>query len=168
MTRLLGRVARVELLIPEMLVVPDVFADGDADGCAAKFVNTGRVAGLEISRFVENVVKRQEHFRVVEDHSPAVDQRRRVRHGFALLDLGMANVADQSGDVRQESRQPRHFLLRAANEVGPFHQVAGRISAEGELGEDDEVCAALLRRARKAKDSLEVSGEVTDGGVDLS
>ena len=65
-------VAGMARLGPEIFVVPDIFADGDAELFAAHAVDN-LFAGLEVTRFVEHVVGGQEHFALLEDNAAVLD-----------------------------------------------------------------------------------------------
>src|SRR2546427_2142286 len=67
-------IALVEALGPEILVVPGVFADGDAEFFRAERINELLRARLEIARFVKDVVGRQKDFALLEHHAAAADQ----------------------------------------------------------------------------------------------
>src|SRR2546427_8569268 len=70
-------IALVEPLGPEILVVPDVFADGDAEFFRAERINELLRARLEIARFVEDVVGRQKDFARSEERRVGKECRSR-------------------------------------------------------------------------------------------
>ncbi len=55
-------VALIAAVLPELLIVPAVFADGEGDFGAGQFEDFLRCARKEIAGFVEDVVVREQHF----------------------------------------------------------------------------------------------------------
>ena len=76
------RVAFVKLLGPEILVVPDVFADGDAQLLAVQAKHVLAIRRLEVTRFIEHVISGQQHFALLKNHPPTANQRGFVRNGL--------------------------------------------------------------------------------------
>src|SRR6266404_1312125 len=55
--QLLDRIAQIARLLPELLVVPEVLADGDAEPRSGDLDQRTRLrGGIEVTRFVKNVV----------------------------------------------------------------------------------------------------------------
>ena len=72
------RVAIVAPHRPEILIVPDVFTNRNSQFFLAKRKNLLFRSRLKISRFVEHVIRWQQHFALLEYYFPVADQRRLV------------------------------------------------------------------------------------------
>src|SRR5437667_377111 len=81
----LHRVARVELLLPEVLVVPGILANRHPELPPFDFVQTRRIPRLEVARFVEHVVKGEQDLAVIEHALSPVEKRRGIRSLLSLL-----------------------------------------------------------------------------------
>ena len=129
------RIAVVELLSPEAFVVPGVFADRDAELFVVKREDVLGMRGLEVARFVEDVVGRQQHFALLEEDFSSGDQSRRVRDGLAGLIHCVANEAYDRG-YGNGLCQPHQRFLIVLDKGWPFDEVLRRISAKAQFGED--------------------------------
>ncbi len=76
------RVAVVASHCPEVLVVPHVFANRDAQFLVREAEHLLLRCGLKIARLVEHVVGRQQHFALLKHNSASAQQRRFVGHRF--------------------------------------------------------------------------------------
>jgi hypothetical protein len=102
-------VAIVAAIGPEIFVVPYVFADGDAQLFLAQAVDVLLFGGLEVTAFVENIVGRQEHFALLEDHAAAVDERGFISNSFPVAVFDATSVPHDGGQ-RQLGGQFFQFL----------------------------------------------------------
>src|SRR5437763_10724802 len=82
---LVGRIVLVKPLAPERFVVPEIFADHHTKFCAVNVKYAAPVAGLKVSRIVENVVfgkkcfvGKAEQLAIVYD-SGAIEQSAAIR-----------------------------------------------------------------------------------------
>ena len=76
------RIAGVHGGGPEGFIVPDVFADGDAELFLGEAVDVLFFAGLEIAGFVEDVVGGEKHFGLFEDDAAFVDEGGFIGNGL--------------------------------------------------------------------------------------
>src|ERR1700722_3050863 len=83
-------VAVVEAVGPEAFVVPTIFADGDAELFGAKGKNQLAARGLKVARFVEDIVRGEEHFALLEKNFAVGDECCGVGYGFAGFVHGVA------------------------------------------------------------------------------
>jgi hypothetical protein len=161
------RIGVVERPAPERLVVPDVLADGDRHAAAPEPQHERPVAGLEVAALVEHVVGREQPL-AVEGDALAAPRR----------DGGVEHLAAARAPVRRERAEDPHRLARGAgdpvrgclggrDERRALDEVPGRVSADGQLGEEDEVGPGFLGAAPVRQDLRDVAGEVADGRIDL-
>ena len=76
---------------------------------AVELLDFDRLAGLEVTRFVKYVVEGEQDFRIIHHYPAILNQRCRVRHGFAVRRVGAPHVAHQRRDGRKQVNQPREF-----------------------------------------------------------
>ncbi len=166
------RIPGIARPVPEPLVVPDVLADREAepDPRRGRVGEGGAVRREEVARLVEDVVGGQERLAADRCQPPSVEERHRVvdaRRRGARRRLGEPEGdRDPAGPVRR----PGELGQRpggAVEELGEVEQVAGRVAAQRELGEDDQGRARRARLGRGVADPPRVPVEVADGGVDL-
>ena len=74
------RVEGIKPLVPELLVVPGIFADGQRHLLAAKWKQHLALGWGKISHFVEDVVGGQQHLRLQKRHSAFFEQRGGVHY----------------------------------------------------------------------------------------
>jgi len=166
--------ALIAALAEEALVVPTVLADDDADPPAGDHddVALGRRVGLEVTRLVEDVVRRQQ--RLGGDDAPraAVQQRDGVVQRPAAAGLGQLVAHDAADEHRQAgghgARQLGERGVVRGEEARPHQQVLRRIAADRQLGEHRQLGAAGLRARGEAGDAPGVAGQVADRRVDLA
>ena len=79
----IDRIDRVQPLVPELLVVPRVFADGKCHAIAAERKQFLTLGGSEVAHLIKNVVGGQQHLRLQEGDLPILQQRRGIHHGLA-------------------------------------------------------------------------------------
>ncbi len=90
----------------------------------------------------------------------------------ARLPVGECDAADVAANDRETEaggvpRQPLQLLLGAVEKALLFDQVAGRITVDGEFGENSQLRAAFGGLARRAQDQRGVSLKISDCGIDL-
>ena len=74
------RVEGVETLIPEMFVIPCIFADGEGHLLTTKRKQHLTPGGCKIAHLVEDVIGGQQHFGLQECHSAIFEQGGGVHH----------------------------------------------------------------------------------------
>ena len=163
-----GGIVRVTAILPEIFVVPNVFADGDANLLAVE--GDGKILGrrLEVTVLVEHVVGRQQRL-VARGEDAAVLQKRGGVRGFATGTLVVAaRVANQQSDLSRRCGETLNRRPVSRDKTPLVQQIARRITADAELGTDDHfhprVDAALIG----GEDLRLVAREIADGGVELS
>ncbi len=159
-------VARIELLCPKVLIVPDIFADGDAQLSAVEGEQVLGMGGLEVAAFVEYIVGRQKHFALFEGHDAAGEQGGGIGDGLAGIVLCAADVAHnrRQGDVAGKEVE---FAGIALDERRALDEILRRIAAEAELGKDGEIGATGFCLGGECQDARGIAGEITDGGIEL-
>ncbi len=77
--------------------------------------------------------------------------------------------ADEEGGGQRRGGLAEFFndADAAGEKAGLVEEVGGRIAAQDQLGEDGETCAGTSGALSGADDFCQISGEVSDGGVDL-
>src|SRR4029077_5511125 len=88
-------IALVEALGPEIFVVPAIFANGDAQYFGIQPEDVLRVSGLEIARFIEHVVRGQQHLALLENNFSVGDESRGIRHWLPGVVLCLTDVPDK-------------------------------------------------------------------------
>ncbi len=78
-------VAIIAAIGPEILIVPDVFANGDAQLLVSEPIDGLSISRLKIADFIENVVGGQKHFALLENHSAFADERGFIGDGLCQL-----------------------------------------------------------------------------------
>ena len=161
------RIRLVELLGPEIFVVPDVFADGDAQLLAAERKNLLARRGLEIARLVEDVVGGQQHLVLLEGHAAFGEQSGGVPGGFAGGGMGARGVANQDGQGRFLSERGDGGAV-AFEEGRALEQVLRKIAAQAEFGENGQIGAAAFGFGGHVQDAGGVAGEIAYGRIELA
>jgi hypothetical protein len=75
--------------------------------------------------------------------------------------------AHQGDDALDSTGELPQGLAHRRQELAPKQQVLGRISGQGELGEEDQLGARVARLLHPPAGQLEVAFDVPHGGVDL-
>ena len=98
---------------PEIAVVPDVFADADAQAPAVQLEDLGAGGGLEIAVFVEDVVGGQEGFMKDRAGGAVLQQRGAVEQGAApVAGIGGRDAHQQGRGVLQFGCEAPRALRR--------------------------------------------------------
>jgi hypothetical protein len=142
--------------------LPDVLADGEAQGDAIQLEHARLGARLEVALLVEHAVVGQEHLAVDGRHLAVHEHRRAVVD--VLGALGKPDQGGYSAGVRRELLQRRGG---GVEEVGLEQKVLGRVARERELREDHQRRALLARAGDPVGDPRRVAADVADGGIDL-
>ena len=133
--------------LPEVAIVPDVFADADAQAAAVQFQNLRPVGRLEVAIFVEDIVSGQQGL---------VEGRPRPRHSVnstALLKsgrpisagLGVATPTSSGGASFNSAAMRVKRLATALHEAPAHQQIARQITHQGQFGRDHQIGALSLR-----------------------
>ena len=160
------RIAVVQPLRPEILVVPGVLADGYAEFRQIQRENVLRVGGLEVARLVEHIVGGEQHFSLFEEYAAVRDKCGAVRHRFAGVVLRPAYVADERWQ-RNRFRQTCECLQVAFDERRALHQILRRIAAETKLREQSEFRTAGLCFAGQFQNPRRIAFEIADCRIEL-
>src|SRR5713101_1260565 len=107
---------------PELFVVPNVFADGDAERLVGEGADVLRMGGLKVTALVEDVVSGQEHLALDELDVAVADQRGAVGDGLAGVVLGAADVTDDGGEG-DFTRQEIELFKVAFDEGGTLDEI---------------------------------------------
>ena len=102
-----------------------------------------RVGGLEVARFVEDIVGGQQHFVLLEEDLPIGEQGGGVGDWLAGSCLGAA-YDSRRGWERDLLPARRSTSRLRSRKAGPLEQIVRKIAADAEFGEDGEVGAAMI------------------------
>ncbi len=165
----LSRVVAIETaLAEEVLVVPEVLADREADPPAAEPDEGRGLRGLEVAHLVEDVVGREEAL-PGNGGGPAVPQEdRRVEQGLSGLRGIREERPGQQGGPSRAARELAEKPGRLRLERGAVEEVAGRVAAKRHLGNEEEVGPCRLGLLPEGLDLRAVPREVADRGVHLA
>ena len=161
-------IERVQPFVPELLVVPGIFADGKRHAVAAEVKKLLALGRRKVSHFVEDVIGGQQHLRLQEGNFAIHEQRGGVHHGFARSGIRGSDQATYHGDAASFRGDAIDGFTIARNERRAFDEIARRIAANGELREQDQPCAMGLSATRVIDDFPGVAGKVSDRGVNLT
>ncbi len=163
-------VAGVHRRGPERFVVPDVFANGDAELLLVETVDVLFVARLKIAGFVEDIVGRKKHLGLFEDDAAFMDQGCFIGNGlpcFVVVGIDAAGIADDSGK-RHLRGDASEGVMIALNERRAFEKIEGKIPADAEFGEDGELGAKEFGLRGKGEDARGIANEIANRGIELS
>jgi hypothetical protein len=149
----------------DRLGTPDVLADGHAQADAAEIDRPGHRSRREHPLLVEHAVVRQIDLEAQAGDTAAVEQR----HGIVELAVFDPGGADQHrgpairrvGGERLDRAAARLLERRLENEV------LGRIAADEQLGEHDEISAVARRLGAGAARLVRIARDVADDRVEL-
>ena len=141
------------------MVMPSFSPSKEKTCCAGR--------GLEVTRFVEDVVGGQQHFVLLENDAAVRPEARRRSRRLAGWDVGARGVADQDGQ-RRFLRETGDLVAIAFEEAGAFEQIQREIAADAEFGKDGEIGAAVFGFAGHVENARGIAGEVADGGIELA
>ena len=161
-------------------VVPDVFADVDADVDAPDGEHGALVAALEVPLLVEHAVVGEEDL-VVDGGGGAVmgddgavedaalhfvgERNGAEMEGFAVDEVGSAGDND---DASAGAREAFELRVGVGEELLLEQQVFRGVAGYGEFGEGDEVGLLLPGLLDKVEHPVGVAAQVADGGVELA
>src|SRR6185312_11162035 len=153
--------------MPEVLVIPCIFTNGKREFLAPERQQLLRFSGIEVSHFVKNVVGWQQHLGLHKLHHALAKHGGGIHHRFAGFHLGRRYKAANNGDLRNGLRNLIYHLLVASHKSGFFQKVTRRIAADSQLGKEDHFRALRKGLARRLYDLFGITGEITNGWVDL-
>src|ERR1019366_4481047 len=125
MRQLLYGIAAIERALPKLLIVPGIFADRERDFAAIHQEEGLRFGGDEVTRFVEHIVRRQQHFGLAEQDAASHQYGRAIGGALTGERLRRAYVSGDRGE-RQRGRlggQTFQLLRGAFHEGGFLNQV---------------------------------------------
>src|ERR1700685_3140613 len=134
MNQSLDRIEGVKTFVPEMLIVPGIFAEGECHLLPAKRKQQLAFSRREVPHLIENVVGGQEHLGLQESHSAIFKQRSGIYHRLAAFRLGWGHEAANHRDAASFGRNVVDSFAVVLNKRGALYQVAGRITADREFG----------------------------------
>src|ERR1019366_7555129 len=97
--QVLHRIDSVQLTVPEILVVPRVFANRERELLAVKGQQLLAIGGREVAHLVKHVVAGQQAFRLDGGDLSIAQQRRRVHHRLAGSRTGGSNQTADHGNA---------------------------------------------------------------------
>ena len=161
------RVAVVERPRKDVLVVPDVLADGQRQPSPPEFDHLVGLARLEVAALVEHVVGRQEPLYGPVQHPAVLEQGRGVEQRLARSLRVAVHVAADHPDTAHGVHQVVERIEIGLHEIVLFQQVPRRIAREHQFGKDHQRAAPLAGLCGRIDNLLRVAPEVPDEGVDL-
>ena len=161
------RVDIVQAARPEVLVVPGVLADGDGQPHSVQFDHLLRTRGRKVTLLVEDVVERQQPLVLLQQQTPSVQQNGGI-DGW-LFTLRWQCHSCQHGGGQSGGRSGQLIDRRAATgqKAGLLQKIGGRVAANNQFGKDRQPCAQSRGAAADGNDFFQISGKISDGGIDL-
>src|SRR6185369_8187606 len=133
----------IKLPIPEVLIVPGVFADRQRNFGVAELDQLLLLGRSEISGLVEDVIGRKQALGLDEGNAAIAQQGRRIHHALAGARLGWAG---ESGDYGDPFGCCGHFLqsrLIACKERRLLDEIARWVAADAEFSKKNEIGATV-------------------------
>src|ERR1035441_2118894 len=155
-------------LSPEVLVIPEVLADGQPQPFPAERQDDAAVARLEPAPFVENVVRRQERLLREDPHAAALEQGGDVVERLADAAPVRHERSDEERGPARASREGRKSARGLAHERRALEEVPRRITADRELGKHGQIRPSLFGPGQAPENPGSVAREVPDSRVDLA
>lgn len=150
------------------LFVPKVFADGEAQASALIFDDEARRGRDEVAVFVKNIVIGKEALPGnLLDASVSAEGEGVVEGRVGGLGIELGKAEDGWGGMGQLGNFLKGFGT-CLEEARPEEEIAGRVAGDGQLGEDDKGRTLVDQLMVGVLDEAEVTGQVSDDGVDLS
>jgi hypothetical protein len=160
-------IARVTALPPEILVIPHVFADGEADLDAVELDRRVPGGRLEITVLIKHIVSGQQRFGARGDNAPVLEQGDGVGH----LAAGAAFIAPH--ETNQQTRLSRgggQLLQRlqvARHKRRALQEIARRVASDGQFWCHHDFRTRVATAPVGGEDAGDVAREIADGGVQL-
>ncbi len=158
----------VESLLPERLVVPKVFANGDAEFAIVSRKEMTFTSRLEVARIVEDVVLRQQRLigkadqlLIANDGGGVVESAPGWQTGWSTVPT-IAVIPSVACDDLFQRLQERN------GNVAIEKPVERGVALDAGLGEYDQIRLVLLRLLDRANDAGSVAFVVAVGGVYLT
>ena len=151
----------------EHRVRPDILADGDADALSVVVNDGRRGGGLEIAVLVKDVVGRQQAFARHGGDAAAVAEGGGVVKRATLAAGVELDGADERGDLAHGGGDLGERFGDIGDEAPLEQQVARRIAADSQLGEDHELGTLRHEDGVGVEDATAVAGKVADDRVEL-
>jgi hypothetical protein len=148
-------------------VRPDVLANGEADAVAGVVDDGGRVGGLEVAVFVEDIVGGQQAFAAHGDDGAPVAKGGGVVERASLAVGFSSTVPSEGGHGAGGGGDLGERFGHVAHEAPLEEQVARRIAAHTSSGKDHELRALGDEGGVGFEDLAAVAGEIADGGIEL-
>ena len=163
----LDRVTAIKPFRPEILVVPDVLADGDAEFAAIERKRGDAFGRFKIAVFVKNVVSREQAFVRAPDNFPVLQNG----GGIAERASGTLGIFTNTTDAQWNGADAfggfRECRKIGLNKIGAQEQIARRVATEKQFRCDDEFRAERAGFFITGDEFLPVRGKVADGRVEL-
>jgi len=159
--------ATVEQARADRGMIPDVLADRQADATSFKFHDSGLGGGLKIAVLVKDVVRGKQGLARHGQDLSLLAEGRRVQERAAKAGLIGDHGAKDGGNLANEGEDLAQGFLHVADKALLQEQVTGRISAEHQLGKNDQLGAASHEGLVGLDDLAAVASQVSDDGVDL-
>src|SRR5207302_10130151 len=130
------RVAAIPAIAPEIVVVPDVFADRQADFLSIELDRRVLRGRFKITVFVENVVGGQQGLGARGQNFSIPQQRDRVGRFASGPPRVFADVPDQQTGFARRRSEPVEQRQIIFDETGFEQQVARRVARRGQFGKN--------------------------------
>ncbi len=163
----LDRVAAIQPLRPEILVVPDVLANRDAEFYTVENERRDCLCRFEIAVFVKDIVGRQQTFiRAPDDFSVlqnggGIPQR---ASGIFRIAVNIADAQWNRADAFCRLVQRRKIC---PDKIFAQKQIARRVAAQKQFRREDKFCAERDGLFITGQKFLPVGREIADGRVEL-
>jgi hypothetical protein len=156
--------------LPEKLIVPGIFADGEREALACKGVQALALGGSKITLFVEDVVEGQKPFGLDELDNAVPQQSSRVRDLFTRSGRRRGNAAAENGQRGSgggRSGNFRHRLAASCHEGWLVKKIRRGITTNCQLRKHDDVRLGRAGLSGKIDDFLCIPPKISYRGVDL-
>jgi hypothetical protein len=160
-----GGIRTITPLNPEFGVIPDVFANGQAQPTPFPVDHRVLRGGLEVAVFVEDIVGRQQRLGADGHHATPVQQRRRIGERTSGSQRILTDKANDQPDLTHGPGQAFEGRLIGPDEGFSQEQIPGRIAREGQFGSQYQLHLGFNAAAIGLQDKPLVAGDVPDGGV---
>ncbi len=165
---LLDRIVVVAAPLPEVAIVPDVFADADAEPASGDVQRLRAVKRLEVPILVEDVVGRQERLAKTMFDAAAAEKRRGVEQRSSLVRrIRLGQSDERRRAVGERDGEPLEPFPASGDEIAGQQQIARQIADERQLRRDGEIGAPAPGLARRVGDQARVALEIADRRIDL-
>ena len=161
------RILAITPFVPETFVVPNIFADGQADCCSVELNGKIFLRRFKIARFIKDIVSRQQSFLARRQNFSILQECHGVGDGVAGPNFVASDVADRQAGFSSSLRESLQHRQIACHKIFAQQQVARRVAGDGQFGQHDQICSSVHGVIVGGENFFFIACEITDSGVDL-